>query len=204
MQVIDLIENYSMCPIDDLECDSYLVLDNEYEIGQKMKKSPINEFTSVLQATTELRPNQSTSECYENLQSFINVTIGTNLIKKKKYFPLKEHSPIRVGESLSESYNKWIKEGKPKELSFSPVESMQIAKVFVTEETSLEILLMLADEGPKTIEILCNVIPPKKKTIKVLFDLWEFELISLIDSKVNITSPGSKLVSKLRNKSQYT
>jgi len=197
--VINLIENYSMCHTDDLECDSYFVLDNEYE----MEKSPINGFTSVLQATTKLRPNQSTSECYGNLQSFISATIGTNLIKKKKYFSLKEHSPIREGESLSESYDKWIKEGKPKELSFSPVESMQIARVFVTEETSLEILLMLADEGQKSIEILCNAIPPKKKTIKVLFDLWEFELISLIENKVNITSRGSKLVFKLRKKSQY-
>ena len=188
-----------MCHTDDLECDSYFVLDNEYE----MEKSPINGFTSVLQATTKLRPNQSTSECYGNLQSFISATIGTNLIKKKKYFSLKEHSPIREGESLSESYDKWIKEGKPKELSFSPVESMQIARVFVTEETSLEILLMLADEGQKSIEILCNAILPKKKTIKVLFDLWEFELISLIENKVNITSRGSKLVFKLRKKSQY-
>lgn len=188
-----------MCHTDDPECDSYFVLDNEYEI----ENSPINEFTSVLQATTKLRPNQSTSECYGNLQSFISATIGTSLIKKKKYFSLKEHSPIREGESLSESYDKWIKEGKPKELSFSPVESMQIARVFVTEETSLEILLMLADEGQKSIEILCNAIPSKKKTIKVLFDLWEFELISLIENKVNITSRGSKLVFKLRKKSQY-
>lgn len=122
----------------------------------------------------------------------------------KERFPIfKDLSMIGAKESsMLKEFDKWKSEEKHKKLSITPAESIQIARIFVTEEASLEVLLMLTDEGTQSIGELCNTIPPKDETVKVLFDLWEHDLISVKGDKVTITPRGHELVSKLLKNSR--
>ena len=110
-----------------------------------------------------------------------------NKYGRKERFNLKELQTIGALElSLNKDFDKWKTEGKHK-LLFTPAESLKIARIFITEESSLEMLLMLADIGSQSIEELCNAFPPKDKAIKVLLDLWECDVISVKENTVNIT-----------------
>lgn len=122
----------------------------------------------------------------------------------KERFPIfKEVSMIGATESsMLKEFDKWKSEEKHKKLSITPAESIQIARIFVTEEASLEVLFMLADEGTQSIEELCNTITPKDETVRVLFDLWEHDIISVKGDKVTITPRGHELVSKLLKNSR--
>ena len=121
---------------------------------------------------------------------------------KERFSTCNEVSMIGTTElSMLKEFDKWKTEGKHK-LLFTPAESLKIARVFITEESSLEILLMLSDMGSQSTEELCNAFSPKDKTIKVLFDLWEYDLISVKENTVDITHRGDELVTKLRKKSQ--
>ncbi|MDP3103364.1 MAG: hypothetical protein Q8M95_02005 [Candidatus Methanoperedens sp.] len=122
--------------------------------------------------------------------------------RKERFINLKELQTVRAAElSLNRDFDKWKTEGKHKSL-FTAAESLKIARIFIAEESSLEMLLMLADIGSQSIEELGNAFPPKDKTIKVLFDLWEYDVISVKENTVIITHRGNELVSKLRKKSQ--
>lgn len=130
---------------------------------------------------------------------------SSNKIKfgwKERFPTCTEVSMIGTTESsMLKEFDKWKAEGMHK-LLFTPAESLKIARIFITEESSLEMLLMLADIGSQSIEELCNAFPPKDKIIKVLFDLWEYDVISVKENTVNITHRGNELVSKLLKKSQ--
>lgn len=122
----------------------------------------------------------------------------------KERFPIiREISIIEATESsMLKEFDKWKSEEKYKKLSITPAESIQIARIFVTEEASLEVLFMLADEGTQSIEELCNTIPPKDETVRVLFDLWGHDIISVKGEKVTITPRGHELVLKLLKNSR--
>lgn len=121
---------------------------------------------------------------------------------KERFTTCNELSIIGTKESsIFKDFDKWKAEGKHK-LLFTPEESLKIARIFITDESSLEMLLMLADIGSKSIEELCNAFYPKETTIKVLFNLWEYDVISVKENRVNITHRGNELVSKLIKKSQ--
>ncbi len=122
--------------------------------------------------------------------------------RKERLINLKIMQTVGAVElSLNRDFDKWKTEGKHKSL-FTAAESLKIARIFIAEESSLEMLLMLADIGSQSIEELGSAFPPKDKTIKVLFDLWEYDVISVKENTVNITHRGNELVSKLRKKSQ--
>lgn len=122
--------------------------------------------------------------------------------RKERFIDLKELQTVGSAESsLNRDFDKWKKEGKHK-LLFTPAESLKISRIFITEESSLEMLLMLADTESLSIEELCNTFLPKDKTIKILFNLWEYNLISVKENTVDITHRGNELVMKLRKKSQ--
>jgi predicted methyltransferase len=59
---------------------------------------------------------------------------------------------------------------------------------------------MLADEGSKSVMEIYDAVPLKTK--KVLHDLEKSNLISVKRDKVNITTLGSELVSRLRKNYQ--
>ncbi len=129
-----------------------------------------------------------------------------NIIKfgwKEKPTPFREHLLIGASESsLFKDFENWKLEEKPKKLSITSSESIKIARVITTKEGSLEVLLMLADEGQQSTEEICNFMPLKEKTINLLFDLWEYDVISVKGDKINITPRGHELISRLRKKSQ--
>lgn len=134
---------------------------------------------------------------------FLQIGDKNKFGRKEKLINLKMLQIVEAAElSLYNEFDTWKAEGKRKRLLFTPSKSLKIARIFITEESSLEILLMLADRGPQSIEELYNAFPTKDKTIGVLFDLWEYDVISVKENIVEITLRGNELVSKLRKKSQ--
>lgn len=75
-----------------------------------------------------------------------------------------------------------------------------LAELFIKEPSSLELILMLADEGPKTIEKISREIIYDTKITGLLDKLDEFKVISIENGWVNITDDGYWLVKKLREK----
>ena len=72
----------------------------------------------------------------------------------------------------------------------------RLAELFIKEPSSLEILLMLSDEGPKTIEQI-EIIYDTKMT-DLLDKLKLLQVIDIKNGLVNITSFGRYIVRKLR------
>lgn len=75
-----------------------------------------------------------------------------------------------------------------------------LAELFIKEPPSLELLLMLADEGPKTVEKISREIIYDTKITGLLDKLDEFKVINIENGWVNITDDGYWLVKKLREK----
>ena len=72
-----------------------------------------------------------------------------------------------------------------------------LAELFIKEPSSLEFLLMLTDEGPKTIKQLSDEVIDTKMT-DLLNKLRQVNAIDIKDDIVDITSYGKCLVKKLR------
>ncbi len=77
----------------------------------------------------------------------------------------------------------------------------KIAEIFIKEPSSLEMLLMLADEGSKTVEQISEIIDDKA-TVNLLEELRQVDLIYIKDNLINITSLGQNIITKLRKKNE--
>lgn len=74
-----------------------------------------------------------------------------------------------------------------------------LAELIVKEPSSLEVMLMLTDEGPMTIEEISNKIIYDTKITDLLNKLKRFKVVGFINNCVYITSYGQHLVRKMRN-----
>jgi hypothetical protein len=188
-------ENYSLS-------EPYTELKSNYNAHLTIGRNSLPKNVSIGRDSIEKGYSLLTKKYHQpkySLQICNNIKFGW-----KERFPIfKEVSMIGATESsMLKEFDKWKSEEKHKKLSITPAESIQISRIFVTEEASLEVLFMLADEGTQSIEELCNTIPPKEETVRVLFDLWEYDIISMKGDKVSITPRGNELVTKLLKKSQ--
>lgn len=68
------------------------------------------------------------------------------------------------------------------------------------KEPYLEVLLMLTDEGPKTVEQISKEIIYDANVTDLLDKLKEFDTIDIKDNLVNVTNYGQCLVIKMRKK----
>lgn len=74
-----------------------------------------------------------------------------------------------------------------------------LAELMVKKQSSLEIMLMLTDEGPMTIEEISNEIIYDTAITDLLNNLKRFKVVGFINNLVYITSYGQYLVKKMRN-----
>jgi len=72
-----------------------------------------------------------------------------------------------------------------------------LAELFIKEPSSLEILLMLSDEGPKTIEQISREIIYDTKTTDLLDKLKQFQMVDIKNGLVDIIDHGRYLVANL-------
>jgi predicted transcriptional regulator len=74
----------------------------------------------------------------------------------------------------------------------------RIAELIIKEPSSLEIMLMLNDEGPKTVEEISVIYDTTIKDL--LSKLEQFKVICSDNDLLYITSHGRSIVKKLREK----
>ena len=74
-----------------------------------------------------------------------------------------------------------------------------LAELLVKEPSSLEVMLMLTDEGPKTIEEISNEIIYDTTVTDLLNKLKRFKVVGFINNLIYITSYGQYIVKKMRN-----
>lgn len=75
-----------------------------------------------------------------------------------------------------------------------------LAELLIKEPSSLEVMLMLTDKGPMTIEEISNEIIYDTTVTDLLNKLKRFKVVGFINNLVYITSYGQYIVKKLRNK----
>ena len=75
-----------------------------------------------------------------------------------------------------------------------------LAEILIKEPSSLETLLILTDEGPKTVEQICKEIIYDTKTSDLLDKLKMLNVIDIKDNVVSITDCGQDIISKIRKK----
>lgn len=75
-----------------------------------------------------------------------------------------------------------------------------LAELFVKEPSSLEILLMLKDEGPKTVGQVSKDILYDTNVTDLLDKLKTFGMIDIKDNLIDITIRGRLLMSKMRKR----
>jgi len=176
--------------------------DNKYHTHQEIGVRSIFKGSMIRKEPTGKKHIFSNCNYSGLLKYYLQIGDKNKYGREERFINLKEFETVGAIElSLIKDFDKWKAEGKHK-LLFTPAESLKISRIFITEESSLEMLLMLADTHSLSIEELCNAFPPKEKTIKVLFNLWEYDLISVKENTVDITYRGNELVMKLRRKSQ--
>ena len=90
------------------------------------------------------------------------------------------------------------KDHKMKEVDSRLIEGL--AELLIKEPSSLEVMLMLTDEGPMTNEEISNEIVYDTKITDLLNKLKRFKIVGFINNLVYITSYGQYIVKKLRNK----
>lgn len=73
-----------------------------------------------------------------------------------------------------------------------------LAELFIKEPSSLEVLLMLSDEGPKTIKQISGDVIYDTKITGLLDKLRQSNVIDIKEDLVDITSYGKCIVKKLR------
>lgn len=83
------------------------------------------------------------------------------------------------------------------EIDSKPIEGL--AELIVKEPLSLEVMLMLTDKGPMTIEEIYNEIIYDTKITDLLNKLKRFKVVGFINNLIYITSYGQYLVKKMRN-----
>lgn len=74
-----------------------------------------------------------------------------------------------------------------------------LTELMVKEPSSLEIMIMLTDKGPMTIEEISNEIICDTAIPGLLNKLKKFKVIGFINNLVYITSYGQYIIKKLRN-----
>lgn len=74
-----------------------------------------------------------------------------------------------------------------------------LAELLVKEPSSLEVMLMLTDEGPMTIEDISNEIICDITISDLLNRLKIFKVVGFINNLVYITSRGQYIVKKMRD-----
>lgn len=74
-----------------------------------------------------------------------------------------------------------------------------LAELLVKEPSSLEVMLMLTDEGPKTIGEISNEIIYDTTVTDLLNKLKRFKVVGFINNLIYITSYGQYIVKKMRN-----
>ena len=77
---------------------------------------------------------------------------------------------------------------------------INLAELFIKEPSSLEFLLMIADEGNMTIEQISNEITGNLEIKEMLDKLKGFKVVDIKDDIVNITDRGQYIIMKLRAK----
>lgn len=90
------------------------------------------------------------------------------------------------------------KDPKMEEIDSMLIEGL--AELLIKEPSSLEVMLMLTDEGPMTTEEISNEIIYDTKITDLLNKLKRFKIVGFINNIVYITSYGQYIVKKLRNK----
>ncbi len=75
-----------------------------------------------------------------------------------------------------------------------------LSELLVKEPSSLEVMLMLTDEGPMTIEEISNEIIYDIKVTDLLNKLKRFKVVGFINNLVYVTSYGQSIVKKMRDK----
>lgn len=76
----------------------------------------------------------------------------------------------------------------------------KVARILIMVDYALETLLMLADEGPLTIESLGKELVPKENIIKVISELRQCELVESSGNMLSLTPQATKIVASLRMK----
>jgi hypothetical protein len=97
----------------------------------------------------------------------------------------------------------WIKNNSEilKDRPFlSNEESIKIAELFLDQPISLEILLKLNLQGVKRIKQVTSEYKKQKKCVDVLFNMLEYDLISIADGNIKISVLGSKIAKRLLDK----
>jgi len=74
-----------------------------------------------------------------------------------------------------------------------------LAELLVKEPSSLEVMFMLTDKGPMTIEEISNEIMYDTAISDLLNKLKRFKVVNFINNLVYITSHGQRIVKKLRD-----
>lgn len=74
-----------------------------------------------------------------------------------------------------------------------------LAELLVKEPSSLEVMLMLTDKGPMTIDEISNEIICGTTISDLLNKLKRFKVVGFINNLVYITSNGQRIVKKLRD-----
>ena len=74
-----------------------------------------------------------------------------------------------------------------------------LAELIIKEPSSLEVMLMLTDEGPMTIEEISSDIICDTVITDLLNKLKRFKVVGFINNLVYITSHGQYIVKKMRN-----
>lgn len=77
-----------------------------------------------------------------------------------------------------------------------------LAELLIKEPSSLEVMLLLTDKGPKTIEEISNEIIYDTMVTDLLNKLKRVKVVGFINNLVYITSYGQYIVKKLRNKTK--
>jgi predicted transcriptional regulator len=74
-----------------------------------------------------------------------------------------------------------------------------LSELLIKEPSSLEVMLLLTDEGPKTIDEISNEIIHGTIITDLLNKLKRFKVVGFINNLVYITSYGQYIIRKLRS-----
>lgn len=77
-----------------------------------------------------------------------------------------------------------------------------LAELLIKEPSSLEVMFILTDEGPKTIDEISNEIIYDTAVTDLLNKLKKVKVVGFINNLVYITSYGQYIVKKLRDKTK--
>ncbi len=79
------------------------------------------------------------------------------------------------------------------------MDNTKLAELFIKEQSSLEILLLLCDEGPMNLDQIVNE-KIDSKIIDLLNNLKKLDMVDIKGDLVSLTPYGNYLITKLRKK----